>query len=146
MNNETQKKEEDWITPTKKLLADINFLKNIREYDKDNIAPALIEKIQPYIAHENCNSGHLKSINQVAASLVSWVLAMDKYYRVSLIVKPKQAALEVAEKEYAELSAALKEKQANLRIIQNKVQKLRDELQATQDEKTNLQARVADCQ
>jgi len=27
MNNETQKKEEDWITPAKKILADINFLK-----------------------------------------------------------------------------------------------------------------------
>ena len=51
--------------------------------------PKRIEKIQPLISHENCTVPHLKGINAVASSLVSWVLAMDKYFNVSLIVKPK---------------------------------------------------------
>ena len=60
---------------------------------------------------------HLKGINAVAASLCAWLLAMDKYYRVSLVVKPKKESLAVAEKEYAELNAALNEKKENLRIV-----------------------------
>lgn len=45
MNNETGKKEENWIIPTKKVLADIGFLKQLKEYDKDNMDPKKIEKI-----------------------------------------------------------------------------------------------------
>ena len=45
MNPETQKREEDWVTPAKKVLADINFLKLLKEYDKDNMEAKRIDKI-----------------------------------------------------------------------------------------------------
>jgi len=70
---------------------------------------------------------------------------MDKYYRVSLIVKPKKEKLGIAEAEYAELSAALNEKKENLRIVQERVGRLQRQLKAAQDEKADLQAKVADC-
>lgn len=117
MNNETGKKEENWIIPTKKVLADIGFLKQLKDYDKDNMDPKKIDKIATFLAHENFTVAVMKGINAVAGSLCAWVLAMDKYYRVSLIVKPKKESLAIAEKEYAELSAALNEKKENLRVV-----------------------------
>jgi len=79
--------------------------------------PKRVDKIQPLITNENCTVAHLKGINQVAASLCAWVLAMDKYYNISLVVKPKQESLAIAEKEYAALSAELNIKKENLRIV-----------------------------
>lgn len=45
MNPETQKREEDWLTPAKKVLADINFLRLLKEYDKDNMEAKRIDRI-----------------------------------------------------------------------------------------------------
>ena len=59
----------------------------------------------------------MKTINGVAANLCAWVLAMDKFYNVNLIVIPKKASLKVAEAEYAELSEALNIKKENLRLV-----------------------------
>lgn len=70
---------------------------------------------------------------------------MDKYYNVSLVVKPKKAALAVAEKEYAELNAELNIKKENLRVVQERVHGLQAQLKAAQDEKASLEAQVADC-
>jgi hypothetical protein len=36
---------------------------------------------------------HLKTISEIAANLASWVFAMDKFYTVNLVVKPKKMAL-----------------------------------------------------
>ena len=82
------------------------------------------------ITHENCTVAHLKSINAVASSLCAWVLAMDKYYNISLVVKPKQESLAIAEKEYAALSAELNIKKENLRVVQEAVAKLQAQLKA----------------
>ena len=117
MNNATGKREEDWIPPTKGLLADMRFLANLKDYDKENIPAKTIEKLQPLITHENCTVAHLRGINAVAANLCAWVLAMDKFYNVNLIVIPKKASLKIAEAEYAELSEALNIKKENLRIV-----------------------------
>lgn len=145
MNQETQKREENWEIPSKKLLSDLTFLKQLQTYDKDNMDAKRIEKIQPFITHEFCTVAHLKNINAVASSLCAWVLAMDKYYRVSLVVKPKKESLAIAEKEYAELNAALNEKKENLRVVQERVARLQAQLKAAQDEKRDLEAKVADC-
>ena len=90
LDNATGKRVEDWVTPSKKLLSDMNFLKNLQTYDKENMDPKRIDKIQPFISHENCTVAHLKGINAVASSLCAWVLAMDKYYAVSLVVGPRR--------------------------------------------------------
>jgi hypothetical protein len=36
---------------------------------------------------------HLNTISTIAANLASWVMAMDKYYTVNLVVKPKKLKL-----------------------------------------------------
>jgi len=124
MNNETQKKEDDWETPTRKVLALPDLLKRLQEYPKDEMTQKLVDDIQKFITHDNCTVVYMKNINAVASSLCAWVCAMDKYYNVNLIVKPKKAALEIAEREYAELNAELNIKKENLRVVQERVARL----------------------
>ena len=121
MNPATQKREENWEVPTKALLSEMGFLQKLQGFDKDNISAKKIDRIQQYLKHPNFTKEHLKGINQVAASLCSWALAMDKYYRVNLVVVPKKEALKIAEQEYAVLEANLKEKKENLRIVLERV-------------------------
>lgn len=124
LDSTTGKRVEDWTVPTKALLADMNFLKSLQTYDKDNMDPKRVEKLQPLLAHENMNVEKMKSASTVAASLCAWILAMDKYYNISLVVGPKKLALGIAEKEYAELNATLNAKKENLRIVQERVARL----------------------
>ena len=63
MNPATGKKEDDWEAPTKKLLSEMSFLKQLQTYDKDNMDAKRVEKIQSLITHENCTVAHLKGIN-----------------------------------------------------------------------------------
>jgi hypothetical protein len=78
-------------------------------------------------------------------NLASWVIAMDKFYNVNLIVKPKKAALAEANATYAEIDGKLKIKQAELKVVQDKVDALIADLKATRDFKAKLEHDVADC-
>lgn len=96
---------------------------------------ALINKIKPYVENERFNKATLDSVNKVAANMAEWVTAMNKFYYVNLIVKPKQEQLAIAEKEFNEVNAALNVKKAALKKVQDKVDDLRRQLKAAQDEK-----------
>jgi dynein heavy chain len=89
---------------------------------------------------------HLKTISEIAANLASWVIAMDKFYNVNLIVKPKKMKLAEAQAKYDEISGKLRIKQEELRVVQEKVDALRADLKLTQDLKAKLESDVADCE
>jgi dynein heavy chain len=101
--------------------------------------------LQEYVNNPKFNLEHLKGISSIACNLASWVLAMNSYYRVNLIVKPKKAALAEANAKYAEIEGKLKIKQAELKVVQDKVDGLLADLKATKDFKAKLENDVADC-
>jgi hypothetical protein len=43
MNNETQKKEDDWETPTRKVLALPNLLKDLQTFPKDDMTQNTVD-------------------------------------------------------------------------------------------------------
>jgi Microtubule-binding stalk of dynein motor len=54
--------------------------------------------------------GHLKTISEICSNLASWVMAMDKFYGVNLVIMPKKAKLAEAEAAYAAVSGKLRVK------------------------------------
>ncbi len=146
MDPETQKKVTDYWPTAIKMMNDNDFLKNLQNYDKENIEEERIKKLQEYVKNPKFNIEHLATISAIAANLGSWVLAMDKFYNVNLIVKPKKAALAEANAKYAEIDGKLKIKQAELKVVQDKVDGLIADLKATRDFKAKLEADVADCE
>ena len=73
----------------------------------------------------------MTTISQIAANLASWVMAMDKFYNVNLVVKPKKLKLAEAQAKYNEVAGKLRIKQEELRIVQEKVDALRADLKIT---------------
>ena len=79
-------------------------------------------------------------------NLAKWVHAMDKFYKVNLVVKPKKAQLAVAEEKYSSVMKVLGVKQAELKKIVDKVNGLQSNLRFTQNKKASLEAQVLDCE
>jgi len=146
MNQETQKKEFDYWPVAIKMMNSGTFLKDLQQYDKESIEEDRIKKLQEYVKNPKFNLEHLATISSIAMNLASWVMAMDKFYNVNLIVKPKKAALAEANATYAEIDGKLKIKQAELKVVQDKVDGLIADLKATRDFKAKLESDVADCQ
>lgn len=57
------------------------FLTKLQTYDKDNIPPAVIEKIKPYMENPDFEPEVVKKASKAAFGLVSWVRAMEAYDR-----------------------------------------------------------------
>lgn len=110
MDPNTQKKVYDFWEPSKKMMNQDGFLKSLKEYDKENIPEEIVKKLQDFLKNPRFELNHLKTISEIAANLASWVLAMDKFYNVNLIVKPKKIALGEAQAKYDDVSGKLRVK------------------------------------
>lgn len=110
MNPETQKKEKDYWGPSLKMMQDTGFLQSLINYDKEGITQELVDKIQEFISQDAFQIESLKKVSAVAMNLAKWVFAMDKFYRVNKIVKPKKEQLKVAEEKYEAVMKVLRVK------------------------------------
>lgn len=140
MNTETNKAELLYWPTSQKILGDMKFLTYLTDYDRDNMKAEVINKVQPILKNEEkpFTKDAIKKTSEVAANIASWVIAMDSYYNVSLVVKPKQEALAIAEEKYKGIAADLKIKQDKLKLVQDKVNGLKFNLKKTQDKKQQL--------
>lgn len=145
-NPESQKMEEDFWGPSLKLVSQAGFRDSLLNYPKEDITEKMIKDLQPILSNENMLPEKLANVSPVALAVGEWVRAMDKFYEVNLIVKPKLAAREIADAAYQKVSAALKIKQAELKVVVDKLDALNRELKRTLDEKERLEADVADCE
>ena len=76
----TGKKIEDFWGPSKRVLGDMNFLKSLQNYDKDNIPPAIIKTIrQKYTSNTEFDPEKIKTASTAAEGLCKWVVAMESY-------------------------------------------------------------------
>lgn len=141
------KKIEDYWGPSKKMLGDMKFLEQLREFDKDNIPVANIQRIRKqYIPNPDFDPDKVKTASTACEGLCKWVRAMDKYDDVAKVVAPKQAALKEAEGELKAAMDSLEKKRASLRQVQAKLQKLQDTLETNKQKKADLENQVDLCQ
>nr|CAH8846959.1 unnamed protein product [Trichobilharzia regenti] len=119
------KKINDYWGPSKKLLGDLNFLTLLKEYDKDNINPAIMLRIRKdFMTNPEFDPVKVARASSAAEGLCKWILAMEQTGREYGILKKTQAAL-------AE--------------VEEKLQNLQNQLEATQNEKQRLEDEVQDC-
>lgn len=79
--NNPAKKIDDYWGPSQALLGDAQFLPKLQEYDKDNIPPAIVEKIRPYVEMPEFTPENVKKASKAAYGLCCWVRAMEAYDR-----------------------------------------------------------------
>lgn len=128
----------DWDS-SKKLLNDANFMKNLKEYDKDNISPATVKKVKKYTAMEIMQVDNVKKVSVAATSLCMFVHAMDIYSDVAKEVAPKMAKLKEMNDQMNQANALLAEKQAELQAVRDKVAALQQQLDETLAAKKELE-------
>jgi dynein heavy chain len=143
----TGKKIDDYWAPSKLLLGEKDFVDRLRNYDKDNIEPRIIEKLrEKYIADENFTPENAAKAASAAEGLCTWIGAMDSYDRVAKVVEPKKIALAAAEEEYNKIMAALKVKQDELDAIMAALAALEQQLEDSINEKKRLEDEVTLCE
>ena len=131
---------EYWTHCKKKVLSG-KVLQKMKEFDKDNVAPELVEKMTPMLATPAMADETLKKAGKAAMGIGNWIKAIIEYDNAMKIVKPKQAQLAEAKEASAaankvkeEAEARLAAKEAELKAcvdkldeVQRAEKKLRDE-------------------
>ncbi|XP_039753870.1 dynein heavy chain 3, axonemal [Pararge aegeria] len=137
---------EDFWGPSQKMLGDMKFLESLKNYDKDNIPPAIMKKIRDkYIPDREFDPAVIAKVSSACEGLCRWVRAMDVYDRVIKVVAPKKAALAEAEGELQMQMNTLNEKRAQLQGVLDKLQALNDEFAEMTRKKKGLEDEIELC-
>ncbi|KAI3352270.1 hypothetical protein L3Q82_005249 [Scortum barcoo] len=129
--------EPDW-PGAKQLLGDANFLRRLTDYDKDNIKPQILLKLQKYISNPDFIPEKVEKVSKACRSMCMWVRAMDLYSRVLKEVGPKRKKLAKAQEELDATMATLREKQQKLQEVENQIKVLQEQFDSSVNEKEDL--------
>lgn len=122
---------EDYWTSSKKILTDMRFLEGLINFDKDNIPPRIIQKIQERIlTNVEFDPEKIKAASSACEGMSKWVSALVEYDKVIKVVAPKRAALQEAEAEYNAAMATLNQKKTQLSMLEANLAELKQKLDA----------------
>lgn len=134
-----------WEVSKKLVLSDPKLLKSLKEYDKDNIPPAVIKKIRKYFTMPEFDINQIKKTSRAAHSLCSWIYAIESYDRVAKLVQPKKEALARARAEYKRVKEGLDKALAELRKVEAKIATLNSNLDKMKKKKAELREKIKVC-
>jgi len=133
----------DWDYAKKEVLGNSNFIQRLKDYDKDNIPPAVITKLQKWIQDPEFTPDNIeKKGSKSCRSLCTWVRAMDLYNRVSKMVAPKKAALADAQAKLDEMNKTLKDANDKLAGIEAELATLQATFDKSVKEKEDLEYNI----
>ena len=136
----------DYWGPSKRLLGDMHFLDSLREYDKDNIAVHIMNKIRnEYCTNPDFDPVKVRTASSAAEGLCKWVKAMEIYDRVAKVVAPKKEKLAEAEKSFKETTDILNAKRAELKEVEDRLEALKNQFEEKTKEKEELEFQVDLC-
>jgi len=139
-------KVDDWWGAAKgELLSDPKLIDRMKEFDKDNIPSAVIDKVMPLYISEDFEPEKIKKSSLAAMGICKWVRAMVVYDKVAKEVGPKKQKLAKAEAEVAEAEETVALKQAELKEVMDMVADLEAQLQEANDKAKMLQKQQKDC-
>ncbi|KAF5272727.1 hypothetical protein FQA39_LY07754 [Lamprigera yunnana] len=132
----------DWAS-AKQVMGDIDFLKKLQEYDKDNIPEKKLKKLKVYINNKNFIPEKVGVASKACKSLCMWVRAIDTYAKVFKVVEPKRICLRQAETELRDVMALLKAKQKELADVEQMIDSLKAYFESSVAEKEFLEEAIA---
>ncbi|XP_032872211.1 dynein heavy chain 2, axonemal [Amblyraja radiata] len=122
----------------KKELGEPTFIKQLINFDKDNISDKVLKKIGTYCAQPDFQPDIVGRVSVAAKSLCMWVLAMELYGRLYRVVEPKRLRLNAALAQLAEKQASLAEAQAKLKEVAEKLEMLKKQYDEKLTQKEEL--------
>ncbi|XP_034447227.1 dynein heavy chain 12, axonemal [Hippoglossus hippoglossus] len=140
------KKVFDYWGPSKKLLGDMNFLRDLKEYDKENIPVPVMQKIRSeYMTNPDFDPSIVAKASSAAEGLCKWIKAMEVYDRVAKVVAPKKANLAEAQESLAATMTLLDQKRGELKEVEDRLAALQKTFEEKTEEKAQLEFQVDLC-
>jgi len=125
------------------MLKDLHFLQSLKDYDKDNIPPEIINKIRSeYISCPEFRPDLIRNISSACEGICKWVIAISVYDETFKLVAPKQAVFEAAQAKLENEMAVLKAKETELALVEAKLEEVLKQLWAKQMENDTLQEKI----
>ena len=98
-------------------LGEQNFIKQLINFDKDNMTDRVLKKIGTYCSQPDFQPEIIGRVSLAAKSLCMWVRAMEVYGRVYRVVEPKKQRLNQATNQLKEKQAILADAKAKLKEV-----------------------------
>lgn len=138
-------KDTAWAS-VKKELSDTAFLKNILEFNKENIAPKTLKRIEAYTKEPTFTPEYMMSKSAAAGALCKWVRAIEDYAKCLKIVNPKRERKAAAEANLARMQEALSALKSEFAVLEARLAELNRISSEKQAEMQGLKNKLAGLQ
>ncbi|KAK7102408.1 hypothetical protein V1264_020630 [Littorina saxatilis] len=126
----------------KKQLGDQNFLKQLINFDRDNISDRVLKKIGQYCTQSDFHPEIIGRVSTAARSLCMWVRAMEAYGRIYRVVEPKRQRLNGAMSALKDKQDALAQAKARLAEVEAKMAELKQQYDEKLAQKEELKRKA----
>ncbi|TMW58214.1 hypothetical protein Poli38472_011802 [Pythium oligandrum] len=131
----------------KKMMAKVDvFKQSLEQFDKENIPPDVIMRVEPILEDPNFNYEKMKSKSVAAANLCVWVINIVAFHHVYTRVKPLMDTLEEARRAKSEADSELATVQALVAQVEAQLSALQASFRDATNEKAKVEAEAAACQ
>jgi dynein heavy chain len=127
-----KKSQADWLTAQKAMAAG-DFLKQLKNYDKENLPEKILARVKPILARPEFNVQQIAEKSRAAGGLARWCKAVKEYSEAIKIVKPKEENLRIMTETFNKANAKVELKRKELAEIQGKLSKLEADFKTTMD-------------
>nr|XP_041630529.1 dynein heavy chain 8, axonemal-like isoform X2 [Drosophila kikkawai] len=129
-----------------KVMSDTSFLRKIVEYPTDLINAEMVDMMMPYFQYPQYTFEAAKVACGNVAGLLSWTMAMAKYFEVNKEVLPLKANLAVQEAKYQKASGDLQEAEDLLQQKENELAEVQQTLEDAVSKKDAVLTEAKKCQ
>lgn len=142
-----EKLEESW-NDAKKLLGNSQLLSLLKNYPKDDLTDKQIKRVNKYFSEE-LTLEKMANVSKAGYGLLTWVVAIVKYYEVARNVAPlrqkvkeMEKAQRITETELAQLQATLSALSIEIKDLNAKYQEANGKLDVLQQEASLMSKRL----
>ncbi|XP_030837708.1 dynein heavy chain 2, axonemal [Strongylocentrotus purpuratus] len=126
----------------KRQLGNQNFIKELIEFDKENMSDRVLKRIGQYCSQPDFQAEIIGRVSLAAKSLCMWVRAMETYGTIFRVVEPKKQRLNNAQTTLAEKQAILAEAKAKLQEVTDRMENLKKQYDEKLAEKEDLRIKA----
>ena len=128
-----EKLQESW-GDAKKMLSNTKLLDLLKNYPKDSISAKQITRVKAYFKNPDMTVENMTKVSTAGKGLLTWVVAISKYYDVAKNVEPLKAKVKAMEKEASKTSKELEELNTMLAALQVELDALNKNYSAANSE------------
>lgn len=126
----------------KRQLGDQDFIKQLINFDKDNITDRTLKKIGQYCSTDDFQPDVVGKVSSAAKSLCMWVRAMEVYGRIYRVVEPKRQRLHQAESVLLEKQEQLRSAEEKLAEVERRMAELQQQYKEKMEQKEELRKKA----